>query len=73
MNKKMGNKIYVAPRLEVLLYDVENVLGENSYPELGPGGGEDLGKENNIVFSDLPDDEFTWGNLWADVEDNEEE
>ena len=72
MNKKMGNKIYVAPRLEVLLYDVENVLGENSYPELGPGGGEDLGKENNIVFSDLPDDEFTWGNLWAENENEEE-
>lgn len=73
MNKKMGNKIYVAPRLEVLLYDVENVLGENSYPELGPGGGEDLGKENFIVFSDFPEDEYTWGDLWADVEDNEEE
>ena len=72
MNKKMGNKIYVAPRLEVLLYDVENVLGENSYPELGPGGGEDLGKENNIVFSDLPDDEFIWGDLWGDVEGEEE-
>lgn len=72
MIKKMRKQIYVAPRMEVLLYDVENVLGENSYPELGPGGGEDLGKENNIVFSDLPDDEFTWGNLWADVEDEEE-
>lgn len=58
--------------MEVLLYDVENVLGENSYPELGPGGGEDLGKENNIVFSDLPDDEFIWGDLWGDVEGEEE-
>ena len=72
MINKMRKQIYVAPHLEVLLYDVENVLGENSYPELGPGGGEDLGKENFIVFSDFPEDEYTWGDLWAEVENEEE-
>ena len=68
----MGKKIYVSPRLEVWLYDVETVLG-NTLSIIGEDEpGVDLGKENNIVFSDLPDDEFTWGNLWADVEDDEE-
>jgi hypothetical protein len=73
MIKKMRKQIYVSPRLEVWLYDVETVLG-NTLSIIGEDEpGVDLGKENNIVFSDLPDDEFTWGNLWADVEDNEEE
>lgn len=67
----MGEKIYVAPRLEVLLYNVENDLVANTIPKV-IGDGEDLGKENIIVFSDLPDDEFTWGDLWADVENEEE-
>ena len=67
----MGEKIYVAPRLEVLLYNVENDLVANTIP-IVIGDGEDLGKENIIVFSDLPDEEFTWGDLWADVEDEEE-
>ena len=67
----MGEKIYVAPRLEVLLYNVENDLVANTIP-IVIGDGEDLGKENIIVFSDLPDDEFTWGDLWADVENEEE-
>ena len=71
MYKKMGEKIYVAPRLEVLLYNVENDLVANTIPKV-IGDGEDLGKENIIVFSDLPDDEFTWGDLWADVENEEE-
>ena len=72
MNQKMRKQIYVAPRLEVLLYNVENDLVANTIP-IVIGDGEDLGKENIIVFSDLPDDEFTWGNLWADIEDEEEE
>lgn len=67
----MGEKIYVAPRLEVLLYDMETVLENNSIPIVG-GDGEDLGKENIMVFSDVPEDQFTWGDLWADVEDEEE-
>ena len=72
MYKKMGEKIYVAPRLEVWLYDVETVLG-NTLSIIGEDEpGVDLGKENNIVFSDLPDDEFTWWDLWADVENEEE-
>ena len=71
MYKKMGEKIYVAPRLEVLLYDMETVLENNSIPIVG-GDGEDLGKENIMVFSDVPEDQFTWGDLWADVEDEEE-
>lgn len=71
MYKKMGEKIYVAPRLEVLLYNVENDLVANTIP-IVIGDGEDLGKENIMVFSELPDDEFTWGDLWADVENEEE-
>ena len=67
----MGEKIYVAPRLEVLLYNVENDLVANTIP-IVIGDGEDLGKENIMVFSDLPDDEFTWGNLWAENENEEE-
>ena len=74
MIKKMRKQIYVAPHLEVLLYDLETVLGNNAYSIFGDDEpGVDLGKENFIVFSDLPDDEYTWGDLWADVEDNEEE
>ena len=73
MYKKMRKQIYVAPRLEVLLFKVETVLSNNSYPLIGPGeSGVDLGKENIMVFSELPDEEFTWGDLWADVEDDEE-
>lgn len=73
MIKKMGNKIYVAPRMEVLLYDVETVMGKDAYSIFGDEeDGHDLGKENNIVFSDLPDDEFIWGDLWGDVEGEEE-
>jgi hypothetical protein len=71
MYKKMGEKIYVAPRLEVLLYNVENDLVANTIP-IVDGPGEDLGKENFIVFSDLPDDEYTWGDLWAENENEEE-
>ena len=70
MYKKMGEKIYVAPRLEVLLYNVENDLVANTIP-IVIGDGEDLGKENIMVFSELPDEEFTWGDLWAEVEDEE--
>lgn len=73
MIKKMRKQIYVAPLLEVLLYDVETVLSNNSYPIFGPGeSGVDLGKENFIVFYDVPDDENTWGDLWAENEDEEE-
>ena len=73
MYKKMGEKIYVAPRLEVLLYNVENDLVANTIPIIDPGdSGEDLGKENNIVFSDFPEDEYTWGDLWAENENEEE-
>ena len=67
----MRKQIYVAPRLEVLLYNVENDLVANTIP-IVIGDGEDLGKENIMVFSDYSDEEFTWGNLWADVEDDEE-
>ena len=67
----MRKKIYVAPRLEVLLYNVETVLENNSIP-IVHGDGEDLGKENIMVFSELPDEEFTWGDLWADVENDDE-
>lgn len=72
MIKKMEKQIYVAPHLEVLLYDVETVLGENSYPVIGPGEpGVDLGKENYIVFSDFTYDENVW-DLWAENENEEE-
>ena len=71
MYKKMGEKIYVAPRLEVLLYNVENDLVANTIP-IVDGPGEDLGKENFIVFSDFPEDEYTWGDLWAENENEEE-
>ena len=71
MIKKMGKQIYVAPHLEVLLYDVENDLVANTIPIVG-GDGEDLAKENIIVFSDFPDDEFIWGDLWAENENEEE-
>ena len=72
MIKKMIKKIYDSPRLEVWLYDVETVLG-NTLSIIGEDEpGVDLGKENNIVFSDLPDDEFIWGDLWGDVEGEEE-
>ncbi len=71
MYKKMGEKIYVAPRLEVLLYNVENDLVANTIP-IVIGDGEDLGKENFIVFSDFPEDEYTWGDLWAENENEEE-
>ena len=67
----MRKQIYVAPRLEVLLYNVENDLVANTIP-IVIGDGEDLGKENIMVFSELPDEEFTWGDLWADVENEEE-
>ena len=70
MNQKMRKQIYVAPRLEVLLYNVENDLVANTIP-IVIGDGEDLGKENIIVFSELPDEEYTWGDLWADDEDDE--
>ena len=73
MYKKMGEKIYVAPRLEVLLYDVENDLVANTITLYDPEEpGEDLGKENFIVFSDFPDDEYSWGDLWAENENEEE-
>jgi hypothetical protein len=73
MIKKMRKQIYVAPRMEVLLYDVETVMGKDAYSIFDEDEpGHDLGKENNIVFSDLPDDEFTWGNLWAENENEEE-
>ena len=71
MIKKMRKQIYVSPRLEVLLYNVENDLVANTIPIVS-GDGEDLSKKNFFVFSDLPDDEFTWGDLWADVENEEE-
>ena len=72
MIKKMEKQRYVAPRLEVLLYDVETVLG-NTLSIFGDDEhGEFLGKENVIVFSDSPDDEFIWGDLWAENEDEEE-
>lgn len=71
MIKKMVKKIYDSPRLEVLLYNVENDLVANTIPIVG-GDGEDLGKENNIVFSDSPEDEYTWGNLWGENENEEE-
>ena len=67
----MGEKIYVAPRLEVLLYNVENDLVANTIP-IVIGDGEDLGKENIMVFSDFPEDEYTWGDLWAENENEEE-
>lgn len=68
----MGKKIYVSPRLEVWLYDVETVLG-NTLSIIGEDEpGVDLGKENIMVFSELPDEEYTWGDLWADVENEEE-
>ena len=67
----MGEKIYVAPRLEVLLYNVENDLVANTIP-IVIGDGEDLGKENIMVFSDFPDDEYTWGDLWAENDNDEE-
>ena len=57
--------------LEVLLYDVKTDLVANTIP-IVDGPGEDLGKENIMVFSELPDEEFTWGDLWADVENEEE-
>ena len=57
--------------LEVLLYDVKTDLVANTIP-IVDGPGEDLSKENFIVFSDLPDDEYTWGDLWADNENEEE-
>ena len=64
MYKEMGEKIYVAPRLEVLLYDVKTDLVANTIP-IVDGPGEDLSKENFIVFSDLPDDEYTWGGTYG--------
>ena len=67
----MGEKIYVAPRLEVLLYNVENDLVANTIP-IVIGDGEDLGKENIMVFSDFPEDEYTWGDLWAENDNDEE-
>lgn len=72
MIKKMRKQIYVAPRLEVFLHDVETVLG-NTLSIIGEDEpGVDLGKENIIVFSDFPEDEYTWGDLWAEVEAEEE-
>ena len=69
----MRKQIYVAPRLEVWLYDVETVLGNDAYSIFGKDEpGHDLGKENIMVFSDYSDEEFTWGNLWAEVENEEE-
>ena len=68
----MGKQIYVAPRLEVLFFKVETVLGNNSIPIFGDDEhGEFLGKENIIVLSDFPDDKYTWGDLWAEDEDVE--
>ena len=73
MIEKMRKQIYVAPHLEVLLYDVETVLGNNAYSIFGDDEpGVDLGKENFIVFSDFPEDEYTWGDLWAENENEEE-
>ena len=57
MIKKMRKQIYVAPHLEVLLYDVETVLGNNAYSIFGDDEpGVDLGKVNFIVFSVFPED-----------------
>lgn len=72
MIEKMRKQIYVAPRLEVWFYDVETVLG-NTLSIFGDDEpGVDLGKENFIVFSDFPEDEYTWGDLWAENENEEE-
>ncbi len=71
MIKKMRKQIYVAPRMEVLLYDLGNDLVNNTITFIDPGeNGEDLSKKNFFVFSDFPEDEYTWGDLWAE---NEEE
>ena len=73
MIEKMRKQLYVAPRLEVMLFKVETVLGNNSIPLFGDDeNGIFLGKENFIVFSDFPDDEYSWGDLWAEVENEEE-
>ena len=59
--------------LEVLLYDVKTDLVNNAYSIFGKDEpGVDLGKENFIVFSDFPEDEYTWGDLWAENENEEE-
>ena len=69
MIKKMGKQIYVAPRLEVLLFIVEPVWGVNSYPEVGDEeNGEFLGKESIFDISDFPDDQSVWG-LWDEDEE----
>ena len=68
----MRKQIYVSPRLEVWLYDVETVLGETLSIIGEDEPGFDLGKENFIVFSDFPEDEYTWGDLWAENENEEE-
>ena len=57
--------------LKVLLYDVKTDLVNNTIP-IVDGPGEDLSKENFIVFSDFPEDEYTWGDLWAENENEEE-
>ena len=59
MIKKMGKQIYVAPRLEVLLYNVETVLENNSIP-IVHGDGEDLSKENIFDSSDYPNHRSIW-------------
>ena len=59
MIKKMRKKIYVAPRLEILLFDVEPVLGDNSIP-IVDGDGEDLSKENIFDSSDYPVHRSIW-------------
>lgn len=68
----MGKQIYVAPHLEISLFNVdEPVLGNKSYPIFGDDEeGVDLGKENIIVISDFPDDDNIW-DLWAEDEDEE--
>ena len=71
MINKMRKQIYVAPHLEVLLYDVKTDLVANTIP-IVEEPGEDLGKENFIVFSDFPEEEYTWGDLWAENENEEE-
>lgn len=61
MIKKMGKQIYVAPRLEVLLFDAESVLGKNFYSIIDEGDeGEDLSKENIFDSSDYPNHRSIW-------------
>ena len=64
MLRKMEKQIYVAPRLIVLLFEVEPVLGNTTYPEVS-GEGEDLSKEGTFDSSGLPD---SFKSIWDEEE-----